>query len=274
MRTAVVNPSFAPSIKASYTLSFFLIPARINITIISISKILATDLLTTFICALSICANPHIIPATTADIPPKVRSIVRFKRLMRWYIDVTTMPANVEKNVASNIGTNISVGCAAPICARYTIMETGINVRPDVLSTRNIIIGFVAVSFLVLSSCNCSIALRPSGVAALSNPSILAATFMKILPVTGCPFGISGNRRVNTGDSTFANTFTTPPFSPIFIIPSHKDSTPVSPSDISNAALDESNVEFIIAGNTSTSPINTNRTVAMTKAMRKKAIQM
>ena len=95
-----------------------------------------------------------------------------------------------------------------------------------------------------------------------------------MLPVTGCPLGMSGNRRVKTGDSTLANTFTTPPFSPIFIMPSHSDSTPVSPSDISKAVFDESKVEFIIAGNTSTSPINTSRTAAMTKAMRKKAIQM
>ena len=57
-------------------------------------------------------------------------------------------------------------------------------------------------------------------------------------------------------------------------MPSHSESTPVSPSDISNAVFDVSNVEFIMAGNTSVSPINTSRTVAMTNAMRKKAIQM
>ena len=85
---------------------------------------------------------------------------------------------------------------------------------------------------------------------------------------------MSGNRRVNTGDSTRATTFMTPPFSPIFIMPSHNESTPVSPSEISNAVFDVSNVEFIMAGNTSVSPINTSRTVAMTNAMRKKAIQM
>ena len=75
------------------------------------------------------------------------------------------MPATVEKNVASKIGTKMSVGCAAPICARYTIMDTGIKVKPDVLSTRNIIIGLVAVSFFGLSSCSCSMARSPSGVA-------------------------------------------------------------------------------------------------------------
>ena len=147
-------------------------------------------------------------------------------------------------------------------------------VSPDVLSTRNIIIGFVAVSFLVLSVCICSMALRPSGVAALSRPSMLAAMFMNMLPVTGWPFGMSGKRRVNTGLSTLASALTTPPRSPIFIMPSHSDSTPVRPRDISKAVLDEANVEFIISGNTSVSPITTSLNRAMTKATTKNAIQI
>ena len=97
---------------------------------------------------------------------------------------------------------------------------------------------------------------------------------MKMLPVTGCPFGMSGKRRVKTGESRRATAFTTPPFSPIFIMPSHRESTPVSPSEISNAVFAVSKVEFIIAGNTSVSPMKTSRTRAMQKAMRKNAIQM
>ena len=62
---------------------------------------------------------------------------------------------------------------------------------------------------------------------------------------------MSGNSFANTGDSRRASTFTTPPFSPIFMIPSQSDSTPVKPNDISNAVFDEENVESIIAGNTS-----------------------
>ena len=63
-----------------------------------------------------------------------------------------TMPARVEKKVAISMGMNMSVGCAAPICARYTMMLTGMMVRPEVLSTRNIIMGFDAVSLRGLSS--------------------------------------------------------------------------------------------------------------------------
>ena len=117
-------------------------------------------------------------------------------------------------------------------------------------------------------------ALRPSGVAALSRPSMLAAMFMKMEPVAGWPLGMSGNSLVNTGLSTLARAFTTPPRSPIFITPSHSDSTPVSPSEISKAVLAELNVESIIAGNTSVSPMKTSLTAAMANAMRKNDIQM
>ena len=184
------------------------------------------------------------------------------------------MPARVEKKVAMSMGINISVGCAAPICALYTIMLTGIKVSPEVLSTKNMIMEFDAVSFFAFSSCKPSIAFKPKGVAALSKPSMLAAMFIKMLPYTGCPLGNSGNNLLNTGLSTRAMAFTTPPFSPIFITPSQSESTPVKPNDISKAVFDEAKVESIIAGNTATSPINTSFTNAMTKAIAKKAIQM
>ena len=184
------------------------------------------------------------------------------------------IPARVEKKVAISIGIKISVGCAAPSWARYTMILTGISVSPDVFSTRNMIIGLLAVSFFGFSFCRPSIALSPSGVAALSRPSIFAAIFINMEPVTGCPLGMSGKSLQNNGLSQRARTLTTPPFSPIFITPSHNDKTPVNPSDISNAVFAELNVEFIIAGNVEISPININFTKAMTKAMTKKAIQI
>ena len=98
--------------------------------------------------------------------------------------------------------------------------------------------------------------------------------FMKMLPVAGWPFGMSGNSFVNTGDSTRASMFTTPPRSPIFITPSHSASMPVSPSEISKADFDVSKVEFMMAGKTSVSPRKTSLTSAIRNAIRKKAIQM
>ena len=171
---------------------------------ISISRIFAAEVLTLFISTESSCPKPQMMAATMTAAPPSVSSIVRFSRLMRWKMLVKMIPASVEKNVASRIGMKMSVGWAAPICARYTIIEIGISVRPDVFSTRNMIIGFEAVTFRssyslslispaslftfnfsFFTSSSCSIAFRPNGVAALSSPSMFAAMFIKIEPVTG-----------------------------------------------------------------------------------------
>ena len=184
------------------------------------------------------------------------------------------IPINVEKKVAKRMGTNTSVGWVAPICARYTIMLMGMSVSPEVLSTRNMIIGLLAVSFWGFSSCKPSMAFSPKGVAALSSPNILAARFIKILPVTGCPFGISGNSLLKTGLNNLENKAMTPPFSPIFMMPSQSESTPVSPKEISKAVFEELNVELMISGNTPVSPKKISRKAAMTKAIKKKAIQI
>ena len=183
-------------------------------------------------------------------------------------------PTKVEMKVLSRIGINTSVGCAAPICARYTMMLIGIMMRPEVLITKNIIIGLEAVSFFGFRSCSSFIAFNPSGVAALSRPSILADIFMKMEPNTGCPLGMSGNRRQSTGLRKRASALINPLFSPIFMMPNQRASTPVSPSDISNAVLEESNVEFMIAVNISVSPKTITFIRAMIKAMTKNPIQM
>ena len=147
-------------------------------------------------------------------------------------------------------------------------------INPEVLITRNIIMGLLAVSFLGFSSCNSFMAFSPMGVAALSSPSILADIFIKIEPMTGCPFGISGNKRQKTGLSQRERALISPLFSPIFIIPSQRDKTPVSPREISNAVLDESKVELIISVNIWVSPKNRSLQTATTKAITKNAIQI
>ena len=86
--------------------------------------------------------------------------------------------------------------------------------------------------------------------------------------------GRMGIYYLETGASQRATTLTTPPFSPMRMIPSQRESTPVSPSEISKAVLADEKVEFMMAGNTSTSPMKMRRTSATTKATRKKAIQI
>ena len=61
----------------------------------------------------------------------------------------------------------------------------GINVRPEVFSTKNMICALDAVSFLGLISCNWSIALSPIGVAALSSPNMFAQKFSIMDPLEG-----------------------------------------------------------------------------------------
>ena len=85
---------------------------------------------------------------------------------------------------------------------------------------------------------------------------------------------MSGKSLVNTGESARERACTMPPRSPIFIMPSQSESTPVRPREISNAVLAEENVESMIAGKTVVSPNTSSFTTAMTKAMTKNATQI
>src|SRR5690554_7786092 len=57
--------------------------------------------------------------------------------------------------------------------------------------------------------------------------------FISIDPEAGWFLGISGNNFENSGATALENSSIIPPLSPIFIIPSHRESTPVSPREIS-----------------------------------------
>ncbi len=160
------------------------------------------------------------------------------------------MPTMVAINVAKRMGIKTSVGLAAPACTRYIMMLIGIKQRPEALSTKNIIIASVAVSLSLLSVCSSCIALRPIGVAALSRPSILADTFIKIEPMAGWPFGTPGKRRQNSGDINRPKKPITPPRSPIFINPIQRESTPVNPNAISKAVEAEEKEAVMISDHT------------------------
>ena len=98
--------------------------------------------------------------------------------------------------------------------------------------------------------------------------------FINIEPMAGWFLGISGKRRVKTGESKRARPLMRPAFSPIFMMPIHKASTPVRPMEISKADFDEVNVESIMAGNTEVSPRKTNFINATMKPITKKATQI
>jgi hypothetical protein len=151
-------------------------------------------------------------------------------------------------------------------------MVTGSRVTEEALSTRNRIWALLAVSLLGFRSWSSRMALRPMGVAALSRPSTLAAMFMVMEPRAGCPLGTSGNRRANRGASQRPRAARKPACSPIFITPSHRHMTPVSPRATSKAVFAESKAAFITAANTVGSPPRYCSTAAP-KATRKKPIQ-
>lgn len=195
-------------------------------------------------------------------------------RLICCEILTAVIPTSVDMEVVSSVGMKISVGCVAPSWARYIIMLTGININPEVLITRNIIIGLVAVSFFGFSSCSSFMAFSPNGVAALSNPNMLADRFIKIDPMAGCPLGISGKRRQNTGLNQRESALIMPLFSPIFISPNQRARMPVRPRDIWNAFFEESKVELTSSVKISVSPIKMSLTSATMKAITKNVTQM
>lgn len=86
--------------------------------------------------------------------------------------------------------------------------------------------------------------------------------------------GISGNIFEKNGATNREKKAITPPFSPIFIIPSHSDNTPVSPSEISKPVFAESNVEFNKSVNNVRLPLKIASKQAMIKAISKNPIHM
>ena len=153
-------------------------------------------------------------------------------------------------------------------------MVTGNSVTAAVLMTRNRICASVAVSGSGLSVCNSRMALSPSGVAALSSPSMLAAMFMVMLPSAGWPAGTPGNRRRNSGASPRAIRSIRPARSPTFMMPSHSVITPVRPSAISNAVFEVSNSDLTIWAGRSVAPNSTTCNSVVKIATRMNPAQM
>src|SRR5512143_2098940 len=87
-------------------------------------------------------------------------------------------PTTVLTVVATITGPMISVGFEAPAAARIAITVAGMSWTLLVLMTRKVHMASVAVPSFLLSLLSSSIALRPSGVAALARPSMLADMFM------------------------------------------------------------------------------------------------
>src|SRR6266700_6903990 len=79
--------------------------------------------------------------------------------------------------------------------ARIAMAVTGMSCTELVLMARKVHIALVAVPGRGLRDSRSAIARRPSGVAALPKPSMLAAMFISIEPIAGCFGGTSGKSR-------------------------------------------------------------------------------
>ena len=187
-------------------------------------------------------------------------------------------PAVNEMKVPISVGRKMSAPLkptspwSAAMAWRMAITEVGISVMPAVLSTRNITMALLAVSFCGLISCSSRMAFRPSGVAALSSPSMLALKFITMLPPAGWPRGMSGNRRLNSGAMARANSWIIPACSPIFMMPSHRLMMPTRPMEMSKPVLAVSNRAVSTRVKMVTSPCSS-LTRATRKPIRMKAIQ-
>src|SRR5437773_12524161 len=102
-------------------------------------------------------------------------------------------------SVARSAVPTIAVGRVDPDAARIAIAVAGINCTELVLIARNVHMAFVDTPGRGLSDSRSSIARRPSGVAALPRPSMLAAMFITIDPVAVCWGGTSGKRMCMMG---------------------------------------------------------------------------
>src|SRR5690349_8682522 len=97
--------------------------------------------------------------------------------------------------VAKKAVPTITVGRADPAAARIAIAVAGISCTELVLIARKVHIAFEATPGRGFSDSKSRIARKPSGVAALPSPSMLAAMFISIDPIAGWSGGTSGNNR-------------------------------------------------------------------------------
>src|SRR5690606_23230895 len=170
-----------------------------------------------------------------ADIPAIQPIITGWNILILCFIDTVISAAKVATKVTIIQGTKISVGLAAGgvTDARMAIILTGMRVRPLARKIKNISWALDALSLWGFNSCRLSIAFKPKGVAALSNPSILAEKFIIMCPIAGWFLGTSGNSLLKKGPTILERKVMAPAFSPILINPRNSAISPTSLRDIS-----------------------------------------
>ena len=157
-------------------------------------------------------------------------------------------------NVASSAVPTIAVGLVDPDATRIAIAVAGINCTELVLIARNVHIAFVATPGREFSDSRSRIARKPSGVAALPKPSMLADMFITMQPIAGCSGGTSGKRRRMMGRKPCAIFCTSPARSAKRITPSHNAMIPISANAIVTAVFAPSSAPPVTSLNRSFQP--------------------
>ena len=245
--TATPKPSLAPSTKVSYTGIRRSAPATRNST--TSPRITPLPIAPTN-CEARSAGKPvshQLSPPTRAPNSATGTQMAGFQIGRRWISATSSSADSSEIEVTTSVGKKMSAAlkpltpCCTAMVWRIAITEVGISVSPAVFSTRNRICALVARSGCGLSDCSSCMALSPSGVAALSSPSMLADMFIVMAPCAGWPAGTPGNRWRNMGSTPRASTLIRPAFSPTRSSPSHNAIMPVRPMAISKPDLAASN---------------------------------
>src|SRR5690606_31682252 len=143
------------------------------------------------------------------------------RRRRRTKASTSRMPA-AATHEASAAGTMMMAGSSAPACARKAIAVAGKRVAQALLSAKNVIMAGEAAPGSSFSSCSCSMAFSPKGVAALASPSRLAVMLRATEVSAGCPLGTSGNSGRSRGVSHRASAGSTPAFSAMRLMPNQR----------------------------------------------------
>jgi len=101
-----------------------------------------------------------------------------------------------------------------------------------VLMARYVHMALVAVPGRGLSVSRCRMAFKPSGVAALPRPRMLAAMLSSIAPIAGWSWGTSGKSQTIRGRSRRASAATSPARSASRMMPSQSAMMPTSGSAV------------------------------------------
>ena len=182
MPMAVLNPSLAPSINASYTLTLRMDACIMNqqMTPKRMTAAMRADREESVSSGRCFARTSS---STMSEVNAKSTPKTTLSQILIFCAaQHASSPPSVAKYVAMRSGRKMSAGLAAPSCARYAMIVVGMIVSPLAPSTTNMIMALEALVLSALSDCSSDMALSPMGVAALSSPSMLAAKFMNMVP--------------------------------------------------------------------------------------------